>query len=129
MRLLLDTNRYGDLVANVKEVTERLDAAHAVYLSVVTLGELHQGFSLGAKRRRNEQRLREALTLQGVQILRPDEETAEYYGRAAAALRRAGTPIPTNDIWIAAQALQHNLTLDTRDEHFKKVRGLKLVKE
>ncbi|MEM6329681.1 MAG: type II toxin-antitoxin system VapC family toxin [Planctomycetota bacterium] len=128
MRLLLDTNRYSQLVANDAAVTQRLNSATAVYFSVITLGELHQGFQMGTKRRRNEQRLREALTLQGVQVLFLDAETAEYFGRTAAALRRAGTPIPTNDVWIAAQALQHNLALDTRDTHFDRVRGLKRIK-
>ena len=127
MRLLLDTNRYGDLVANDPKVTERLDSAMAVYLSAITLGELHFGFALGSKRERNEMRLREALTLQGVQSLGIDVETAQYYGQIATKLRLSGTPIPSNDIWIAALALQHDLTLDTRDDHFKLASGLKLV--
>lgn len=56
----------------------------------------------------------------------PNEDTARQYGELFAKLRRQGTPIPTNDIWIAALALQYDLTLDTRDEHFKRVPDLKL---
>jgi len=60
-------------------------------------------------------------------MLLPDLETARHYAEVNQNLRRRGTPIPTNDIWIAALALQHDLTLDTRDKHFQHVPGLKLI--
>ncbi|MAT72173.1 MAG: VapC toxin family PIN domain ribonuclease [Planctomycetaceae bacterium] len=128
MRLLLDTNRYGDVVNRDREVIERLQVATEVWLPLVVLGEIRAGFALGSRRSKNERRLAEFLQFQGVGVLLPDEETARHYAEIAADLRRQGSPIPTNDIWIAAQALQHNLTLDTRDEHFRKVPGLKLWK-
>lgn len=129
MRLLLDTNRYGDVVNRDRVVIDRLQIATEVWLPLVALGEIRLGFMLGSRRTANERRLGEFLQLQGVGVLIPDEETTRHYAGIAASLRKRGTPIPTNDIWIAAQALQHNLTLDTRDEHFHKVPGLKVWKD
>lgn len=127
MRLLLDTNRYRDLVDRRREVTERVEHANSTWLSLITLGELRAGFSIGSRRDKNESRLRAVLDLQGVGVLAIDEETTHYYASVLSQLRSVGRPIPTNDIWIAAQAIQHNLTLDTRDEHFRDVLGLRLV--
>ncbi len=81
----------------------------------------------GSRRRENEGRLQQLLQLQGVGILFLDAETARYYADIWHVLRSQGTRIPTNDIWIAALAIQHDLTLDTRDKHFGQVPGLKLV--
>jgi tRNA(fMet)-specific endonuclease VapC len=71
--------------------------------------------------------LKKFLSKPGTSVLLLDEETAHIYGQIWAELKSHGTMIPTNDIWIAALALQHDLTLDTRDEHFRIVPGLKLV--
>lgn len=127
MRLLLDTNRYSDLVLREPSVVDRFSKASEVWLSMISVGELQAGFIGGRRRKANQDQLRDILAVRGVGLLLPSEETAEVYGKTLAALKKKGAMIPTNDIWIAAQALQHNLTLDTRDEHFKKVRGLKLV--
>ncbi len=126
MRLLVDTNRFADLTANNREAHERLQQASEIWLSVVTIGELLAGFSQGHRRKANEKRLAELLELQGVGVLGIDQETARYYADLWQSLRRKGTPIPTNDIWIAGQSLQHDLILDTRDTHFATVDGLKL---
>jgi tRNA(fMet)-specific endonuclease VapC len=127
MRLLLDTNRYADVVAHDLDVSARMQQADQVWLSLITVGELLAGFAQGSRRRRNEERLKQLFELQGVGLLLPDLETARRYSEVALQLRKKGTPIPTNDMWIAAQALQHDLTLDTRDDHFRRVLGLKLV--
>ncbi len=127
MRLLVDTNRFADLVANDRQSHERLQQASEVWLSVITIGELLAGFSQGRRRKQNEQRLAELMELQGVGVLSVNQEAANLYANIWQSLRRAGTPIPTNDIWIAAQALQHDLILDTKDAHFNHVQGLKLV--
>ena len=129
MRLLLDTNRYGEAVARNLAVIERLQSATEVWLSLIALGEIRAGFALGGRQAANERRLAEFLHHQGARILAPDEETTEHYAAVMKHLRRRGTPIPTNDVWIAAQALQHNLILDTRDVHFRKVPGLRLWRE
>ena len=122
-RLLLDTNRYSDLVANVGAVTSRVERAAEVWLTVISVGESRAGFALGTRRAQNEARLTQVLTLQGVGLLAPDSDTSRSYAEIVASLRRSGTPIPTNDASIAALAIQHNLELDTRDEHFRRVPG------
>ncbi|MBX3434380.1 MAG: PIN domain-containing protein [Pirellulales bacterium] len=87
---------------------------------------MRSGFAAGRREQSNETTLQRFLAKPHVGVLVPDDVTTLYYARIATALRKRGTPIPANDVWIAAQALQHSLTLDTRDEHFCKVPGLKL---
>jgi predicted nucleic acid-binding protein len=127
VRLLVDTNRFADLSANDRRAHERMQAADEIWLSVITIGELLAGFSQGNRRKANERRLAELLQVQGVRMLLLDSATPQYYAKIWQSLRRKGTPIPTNDIWIAAQALQHNLTLDSSDSHFQHVPGLMLA--
>jgi tRNA(fMet)-specific endonuclease VapC len=127
MRLLVDTNRYVVIVGNKRESVEYLCQAEEVWLSLITVGELLAGFAMGTQREFHEQRLEEAINAQGVGVLTPDVETARIYAQVHRELRQQGRPIPTNDMWIAAQALQYGLTLDTRDGHFQHVPGLTLV--
>lgn len=128
MRLLIDTNRYSDGDRGDPAVIARFEKATELWIPLVVLGELRAGFMLGGRRKANEANLRRFLSHDHVGVLLPSEETAVYYARVKARLQRAGTPIPANDIWIAAQALEHNLTLDTRDKHFKSVPGLRIHK-
>lgn len=127
MRLLVDTNRYAVIVGNKRESVEYLSQADEVWLSIITVGELLAGFAVGTQGEFHKRRLKEVIEAQGVGVLSPDLETAVIYARVHAELRLQGRPIPTNDMWIAAQALQHGLTLDTRDGHFQHVPGLTLV--
>jgi tRNA(fMet)-specific endonuclease VapC len=103
-----------------------VESATEVWLSLIVVGELQAGFLEGSQRLRNERLLAKFLSKPNVDILIPTAETTEFYARIWGALRRQGTPIPTNDIWISALALEHDLTLDTRDQHFQQVPGLKL---
>jgi len=128
VRLLVDTNRYTALASPDSHSLERLQQASEVWLSLVTIAELKSGFAMGSRRSANEKRLEQFIHTQGVGILLPDFETAQFYADLNKTLRRRGKPIPTNDLWIAAQALQHNLTLDTLDQHFQHVPKLKLVR-
>jgi tRNA(fMet)-specific endonuclease VapC len=98
-----------------------------LWLSVITIGELLAGFARGNRRRENEQRLAELLNLQGVGILLLDGRTPGFYANVWNELRANGRRIPSNDIWIAALAIQHDLILDSRDHHFQLVPGLKLL--
>ena len=127
MRLMLDTNRYDDLNRGDLPVVHRVESAAEVWLSFIVVGELRAGFLLGSQQRRNHELLAKFLSKPNIDILLPTAETAEFYAQTCGALRKQGTLIPTNDIWIAALALEHDLTLDTRDRHFRHVPGLKLV--
>jgi tRNA(fMet)-specific endonuclease VapC len=127
VKLLLDTNIYSALARAEQDVVRRAELAEGIYLSVISLGELRAGFIGGSLREQNERMFREFLDRPTANLLLIDEQTTETYGHLVNVLRRQGTPIPMNDVWIAAQAMQHDLTLDTRDAHFRHVPGLKLV--
>jgi tRNA(fMet)-specific endonuclease VapC len=127
VRLLVDTNRYADLVADTFAAKDLLESASEIWLSVITVGELLAGFAKGNRYQRNVERLSELLSLQGVGVLTIDRETAEGYAKIWLALSKLGTQIPTNDIWIAAQALQHGLIVASRDQHFQQVAGVKVI--
>ncbi len=118
MRLALDTNRYTDLTHGVADVVVSVQRAEAVYIPFVVLAELRAGFMGGSRGIRNEQALIKFLDETGVQSLFPDAQTTHHYARLYLQLRRQGTPIPSNDLWIAALVIQHGLTLYARDKHF-----------
>ncbi|MBV8196788.1 MAG: type II toxin-antitoxin system VapC family toxin [Candidatus Eremiobacteraeota bacterium] len=118
MRVLLDTNRYGDLFENVTETVELIESAEAVFLPFVMLAELRAGFAFGRRQVENERVLRQFLSRNGVHSLFADEGTTHRYAAIYRQLRKQGTPIPTNDMWVAALALQHDLALHDRDKHF-----------
>lgn len=121
-RVLLDTNILIGLLAGEPTVLAGLRAAEAVYVPVIALGELYYGARKSARAAANVERV-EALAAAAA-VLPCDGATAAAYGELKAALRAQGTPIPENDLWIAALARQHALTLVTRDAHFTGVPGL-----
>lgn len=128
MRILIDTNCYSDFDGGDPETIRRLQTAIEVWVPFIVLGELHAGFELGTQKARNEKQLDAFLSEPTVGILEPDHETARRYGQVFQSLRQQGTPIPTNDVWIAALALQHSLVLDSADKHFLYVEGLSLLR-
>lgn len=121
MRLAVDVNRYSDFCRGVPEAVETVQAADEVVFPFITLAEIRAGFLAGTRARMNESALQEFLRSHRVAILFADQATTHFYAEIYADLRRAGTPIPTNDIWIAALVTQHGLTLFSRDRHFEKV--------
>ena len=121
MRVALDTNRLTDLFRGDAELTEQLEASEEVWIPFIVLGELKAGFLGGSERRANEMLLNRLLAKSTVDVLLPGRETAEHYGRLFVQLKRAGTPIPDNDLWVAALVLEHNLVLITRDRHFEHI--------
>ena len=121
MRVALDTNRLTDLFQGDAALAERLGLCDEVWIPLVVLAEIKAGFLGGTERHRNEILLRKLLSKTTVEVLLPDRETAEHYARLFVQLKRAGTPVPDNDLWIAALALQHDLLLITRDKHFENI--------
>ena len=118
MRVALDTNRYTDLCRGEPAVVEVVATADAVFLPFVVVGELRAGFGVGARARGNERTLQRFLAKPRVDVLFATEATTHHYAALFGQLRAQGTPIPTNDVWIAALALEHGLALSTRDGHF-----------
>jgi len=118
VKLALDTNRYTDLCRNDGSVVETVEHADEVWLPFIVLGELRAGFAVGTQGPRNEAVLRRFLLKPGVGVLFADEQTTHHYATVYRQLRKQGTPIPANDMWIAALVLQHSLVLLARDAHF-----------
>jgi tRNA(fMet)-specific endonuclease VapC len=104
---------------------ERLKSASELWLPLFVLGELEYGVSHSSQPGKQREAL--SLFMQGVDLLFPSEATAHVYGNIKAELARAGTPIPENDVWIAAQAIEHGLPLATGDAHFGRVSGLTVL--
>ncbi len=121
---LLDTNIVIALFARDRAVLERLSQESQIFVSNVVLGELYYGAEKSAQSTANIQRI-DDLAL-ATSTLSCNRETARYYGRIKEALRSKGRPIPENDLWIAAQALQHSLTVATRDDHFKEIDSISI---
>lgn len=118
MRIALDTNRYVDFCRGERAACERLQEADRIYLPFVTLAELRAGFLCGTRTRQNERVLTRFLNSPRVRTLYADEQTTHHYARLFQQLRAQATPIPTNDVWIAALVIQHDLALFARDAHF-----------
>jgi len=118
VRLCLDTNRYVDLCKGVEATVRLVSVAEVVLLPFVVVAELRAGFAFGRRTAENEKVLRRFLLKEGVSVLYADDQTTHHYAAAYRQLRHQGTPIPTNDLWIAALVLQHNLRLHDRDGHF-----------
>jgi tRNA(fMet)-specific endonuclease VapC len=118
VRVALDTHRYVDLCKGVDGTVRLVSTADAVFLPFVVVAELRAGFVLGKRTAENERVLRRFLLKPGVSVLFPDDQTTHHYASTYRQLRHQGTPIPTNDLWIAALVLQHNLRLHDRDGHF-----------
>ena len=125
-RVLLDTNIVIALFAADPGVRRGLEEAESVYLPVIALGELLYGALHSTHADRNIAHLQSFAT--AARVLSCDPATANAYGEIKAALRRRGTPIPENDIWIAAIALQHSLQVASRDAHFALVPGLDVLR-
>jgi tRNA(fMet)-specific endonuclease VapC len=109
----LDTRRLSDFFRGDEALAHRWEACDEVWIPLIVLGEIKAGFYGGTEQRRNEILFNKLLTKPTVGVLLPTRETAERYARLFVQLKRAGTPIPDNDFWIAALALQHQLALIT----------------
>lgn len=120
-RVLVDTSAYSAFMQGEPAIKAALQQAEQIYLNAVVLGELLAGFSGGKRLDKNRKELEAFLSSPRVEVLELGDATAERYATIFAFLRQQGTPIPTNDIWIAASAMEHGLCVLTRDPHFKKV--------
>ena len=124
MKFLIDTNRYSDFAKGQSDIVELFASADRIFVPFVVLAELRAGFRCGTISRLNEQVLTKFLKNKRVETLFADDMTTQVYADIYSQLRAQGTPIPTNDIWIAALAVQHSLPLCSRDDHFNHLKQL-----
>ncbi len=127
-RICLDTSAYGQFKRGAREAVEAVTSAREVLVPVVAVGELRVGFRLGARREVNERELAKFLARDVVTLLDVDDEVAEIYADIVVDLRRAGTPVPTNDIWIGALAVRAGASVLTYDAHFEAMRRVSVLR-
>ncbi len=124
---VVDTNILSDLFRGEASVRNLLREFESIYVPVTALGELLFGFVLGSREMENRRRLDQFLSQRSVEILPASPSVAEHYALLMASLRKRGTPLPTNDVWIAATACAEKVPLISRDRHFAKINGLQLI--
>jgi tRNA(fMet)-specific endonuclease VapC len=122
MRSCLDTSAYSYFKRGDRQVIDLIDRSDWVGVPAVVLGELSVGFLLGSRRRENEIDLSAFLANAAVEALAIDEDVARIYAEIVVELREAGTPVPTNDIWIAATAVRAGASVVTYDVHFSSIK-------
>lgn len=126
-RLSIDTNIYVAFKNNVTDVVEVFGTCDVIGVDIAVIAELYAGFSLGAKEPKNRRELEAFLNAPRVEVLAHDLDTAEFYALIVKKLKAKGKPIPSNDIWIAANALKHGMALYSFDRHFEEIDGLLLL--
>ena len=126
-RIIIDTNFYTAFKRNDSAAVTLLQRAEYIGINSVILGELLAGFRCGNRERQNRLELDQFLDTARVATIAVDDETAEFYAQIFSELRQKGRPIPSNDLWLAASALQHGLALATFDDHFSSISGLLLA--
>lgn len=124
--ILLDTNAYAAFKRGVSEVIEVLRHAPVIGINCIVLGELLAGFAMSSREAANLEELNRFIGTPRVRLYSVNDETSKHYAEVYRELRRIGQPIPTNDMWIAATALQHNMAVISFDGHFKAVKGLRV---
>lgn len=123
-KVLIDTNIYSLAMKGAPEVVNALRNMDQIGFSVISIGELFSGFKGGDREQKNREELNLFLDSPRVVLHPIDENTADFYASILNNLRIAGTPIPTNDIWIAAHVFQHGYVIMSKDKHFSKIPGL-----
>ena len=124
MKILLDTSAYVGFKRKIEEVVDIIASAESILFSPIVMGELMLGFRNGNRFKENMVDLNNFLEHEVVEFIQIGKTTSDRYSRIALHLKRQGTPIPSNDIWIAAQAMEHGTELITLDQHFENIAGL-----
>ena len=122
--ILIDTNVYAAFKRNHPAVVDELQRATEVAVCPVVLGELLGGFAFGSRERENLRELDEFMAAPRVRLLSMTDRTSVFFAKIYGALRRKACPIPANDLWIAASAMEHGLALLSFDRHFGEIDGL-----
>lgn len=120
-RICVDTSAYSHFKRGEEAAIDAVSTARWVGVPAVVLGELRTGFLSGTRAQKNEAELRRFLAQPVVHVLDVDDDASRVYAEIMVTLKKAGTPLPTNDIWIAALAAREGATVVTYDDHFQKI--------
>jgi len=123
-RILIDTDTYAAFKKNDLLAVNTLRTVEYIGVCTVVLGELLGGFKGGSMETKNRKELDQFLDSPRTHVIEIDEETAEFYAKIYWEMKKKGKPIPSNDMWVAASAMRHGLSLFTYDEHFKNIEGI-----
>ena len=123
--MILDTNALSAVADNEKAAVRIFSQAASIELPVIVLGEYRFGIALSRRRSEYGEWLKELIA--ATRVLPVDQETPDHYAQIRAELKKAGRPIPSNDLWIAALARQHRLPLMSQDKHFDAIQGLERI--
>lgn len=121
MRYCLDTSAYSHFKRGDPQVVDIIDRADWLGIPVIVMGELAVGFKLGKRRAQNQSELDRFVAHPAVEVLPVSEDVVPLYADIVLDLKKAGTPLPANDIWIAAVAARHGVTVLTYDDHFRAI--------
>jgi tRNA(fMet)-specific endonuclease VapC len=122
--ILIDTNAYVAFKKGDASIMEIIQHAETLAISPVVLGELLGGFECGNKTKKNLDELQQFLQSSRIRVFSITADTAKFYSQIYSALKHKGHPIPSNDMWIAAQALENGCVLCSYDKQFKAIEGL-----
>jgi tRNA(fMet)-specific endonuclease VapC len=125
-KALLDSNAFRKISDIHQPILEMLETYSRLFVSPVVLGELFGGYKKGNREKKNKDSLEQFLQKHNIEIPKISEETAEIYAQIKFGLEKKGKPIPVNDIWIAAQAMENGAVLVTYDQHFSEIPGLRV---
>jgi len=127
VKIAIDTNSYIAFLKGEEKAVSTIRTASKIIIPLIVLAELRAGFAFGTHIEKNERSLMKFLSSERVSIICPDEETTFHYSSIFSELKKAGKPIPTNDLWIASLVKQNSLFLLTYDKHFSYIKNLALV--
>lgn len=122
--ILIDTNAYVAFKRGEDSIVEVIRHAETIAISPIVLGELLGGFECGSKIKKNRDELQQFLQSSRIRVFSLTSDTANFYSQVYSCLRNKGKPLPSNDMWIAAQALENGCILCSYDKHFKEIEGL-----
>lgn len=122
--ILLDTNAYTAFKRGDESVIAIIQQVEKIIMCPIVIGELLGGFACGSKELQSRKELQQFLHASRVNIISLTSDTANYYSKIYSALKNKGKPIPTNDLWIAAHALENGFAICTDDQHFKAIDGI-----
>ncbi len=123
-RILIDTNAYAALMAGDRRIADLLAKAEAVLVSPIVIGELYDGFRNGIRLRENREIFEHFREKPRTVMVPITDTTAEWFAEIKTILKKKGKPIPTNDVWIAANCMEHGAMLISLENHFGEIDGL-----